>query len=255
MSSSWFSRSYLLLVKNILGRQPKLPLLGTAPHSCSQCSINCLEGVLGRGLTPHSITPTDRLNCPHAVLNLGLPPETQSSKFAPTKGTFPITCTLASSLASRISLMTTDYIDLSFSHLTARLVELILCLYSSSWEMWDLAGFRALQDKWRSWNSKPRPRDFLMYQVVPRNPLATRGDAGPALVRYLRSYADSNQSLRANEGTLYATAKTWHTKYNQTKAPLLFTKFKPCPFKIAVLPSKVEYWSTPQITSLQLDFC
>ena len=43
---------------------------------------------------------------------------------------------------------------------------------------WDLAKVSGLlQDKWRSWNSKPRPRDFPDGQVV-QNLLCNTGDAG-----------------------------------------------------------------------------
>ena len=246
MSSSWFSKFYLWLVKNVLGRAAKGTftwILHTAVHSVPY--TDCPEGVLGRGLTPRSplgyglpvranSTPAWQTpDCLHAVLTLGLPPATHFPN-APTCVHFIKALCQPYFLES----LSDDYRLHGFVLFTlnckvSRVNPMSVQGTSSSEMSCDLAKVSGLmQEEWRSWNSKPRSGDFSDGQVD-QNPLCNTGDVGSILGQVTKiPRRQQLKSVLLSEIPFMPQLRSDPTKYNQTKAPSLLIKFKPSPFKI-----------------------
>ena len=214
--------------------------------------------MLGRGLTPHSIAPTGQTpNCPHAVLNLGLPPETHLSKCAPTCVHFIKALCQPCFLESLSDDYRLHWFVLFTLNCKVSRVNSMSVQGSSSWEMsWDLAKVSGLlQDKWRSWNSKPRPRDFPDGQVV-QNLLCNMGDAGSVFGQVTKiPRRQQLESARLNEVPFMPQLRPDTPNTTKQKHPRSLLNLNPVHLKLCALPSKVEYWSTPQITSFATDFC
>ena len=104
---------------------------------------------------------------------------------------------------------------------------------TSSSEMCELAKVSGLmQEKWRSWNSKPRSGDFSDGQMV-QNPLCNTGDVSSVLGQVTKiPLRQQLESVLLSETPFMPQLRSDTTKHNQTKAPSFLIKFKPSPFKI-----------------------